>query len=233
MPAQRARFRPLAATAPLLGAALSACSGDLSTLDPAGPAARAIATLWWIMLAGATVIFAAVSGVLVLAWRRPGALGDDPPRRLILWGGLVMPSAVLAALVAAAFVLGERLVARSDGAAPLVIEAEASRWAWTFTYPEAGGRATAGVLHLPAGRDVTFVVTSADVIHSFWIPRLGGKIDAIPGHPNRITLRADRPGTYGGVCAEYCGEGHAAMRFTVEAHDPADYAAVLDREATP
>jgi cytochrome c oxidase subunit 2 len=208
--------------------ALSGCAGDLSTLQPAGPAAGAIARLWWIMLAGSAVLFLGVSAVLLVAWMAPAWLGRSPARRLVLWGGLVMPSVVLTALVTTAFALGEVLLMRSDDP-PLRIEAAARMWSWDFRYPDGG--MTENVLHIPAGRDVEFLVTSADVIHSFWVPRLGGKIDAVPGHVNRIRLRADSPGRYGGVCAEFCGEGHSAMRFSVEAHAADDYDAVLAREA--
>lgn len=207
---------------------VSGCAGDLSTLEPAGPAAAAIARLWWIMLAGSAVLFLGVGAVLVVAWRSPAWLGRSPARRLVIWGGLVMPSVVLTALVTTAFALGEVLLMRSDEP-PLRIDVQARMWSWDVRYP--GGGMTENVLHIPAGRDVEFVVTSADVIHGFWVPRLGGKIDAIPGHVNRIRLRADRPGRYGGVCAEFCGEGHPAMRLSVEAHAADDYAGVLAREA--
>ena len=217
-----------ASVAPLL---LAGCSGDLSALDPAGPSARVIATLWWIMLAGSTLIFAATAAVLALAWVRPRLLGQRAPRHLVLWGGLVLPSIILAALVLSAFVLGERLIGSSGSATPLRIEAEGRQWQWEFRYPTAGGAVTLDTLHIPAGRQIEFSVTSIDVIHSFWVPRLGGKIDAIPGHRNTIRLSADRPGRYGGVCAEFCGEGHGPMTFTVEAHAAEDYDAILARIA--
>lgn len=205
---------------------LPACAGELSTLDPAGPSAAAIALLWWTMFAGSAVIFLATAVALIVAWIRPSALGTQAPRTLVLWGGLVLPSVVLTALVLTAFVLGDRLVGR--GPEPFLrIEAEGRQWSWEFRYPEAGSLATTDVVHIPAGRDVAFTVTSADVIHSFWAPRLGGKIDAIPGHRNVIRLRADVPGRYGGVCAEFCGIGHGPMTFTVEAHPPEDYDRVL------
>ena len=211
---------------------LGACSGDLSTLDPAGPAAGAIAVLWSIMAAGSVLIFLATAAALALAWWRPRMVGGaSAPRILVLWGGLVLPSAVLAALVVSAFALGERMMGARGPSAPLRIEVEARQWLWEFRYPAAGGLTTTDVLHIPAGRDVEFVVTSADVIHSFWVPRLGGKIDAIPGHANSIRLRADRPGRYGGVCAEFCGTGHGPMRFTVEAHPPEEYDRILARLA--
>ncbi len=211
--------------------ALGACSGNHSALDPAGPAAAAIATLWWIMLWGSVVIFLATSAVLALALARPAALRRRPARLLMLWGGLILPSVILSALVFSAFALGERLIAPSGSPPPLRIEAEGRQWVWEFRYPDAPGLTTVDTLHLPAGREIEFAVTSADVIHSFWIPRLGGKIDAIPGHENRIRLMADRPGIYGGVCAEFCGIGHGPMRFTVIAHPAEDYGAVLARLA--
>ncbi|HEX2148062.1 MAG TPA: cytochrome c oxidase subunit II, partial [Pseudorhizobium sp.] len=99
---------------------------------------------------------------------------------------------------------------------------------WEFRYPTMeGGPSTVGILHIPAGRTIEVAVESADVIHSFWIPRLAGKIDAVPGHTNYLRLRADRPGRYGGQCSEYCGVGHAAMDFEVRAHAAEDYESAL------
>lgn len=82
-------------------------------------------------------------------------------------------------------------------------------------------------VHIPAGQPVDIHLTSADVIHGFWVPRLGGKIDAIPGRVNVIRIEADRPGSYTGVCAEFCGTGHAHMHFRLIAHEPEDYAEIL------
>ena len=186
--------------------------------------------LWWIMLAGSAVIFMLVSSVLALAWTRPALIRAAGAKNLIMWGGIVMPAVVLAALVASAFALGERLLATPREPAPMRIEVVVRQWSWSFRYPDGGGE-TIDRLHIPAEQDIDFAVTSEDVIHSFWIPRLGGKIDAIPGHENVVRLRADRPGVYGGICAEYCGSDHATMRFTVEAHAEDVYAARL-AEAT-
>jgi cytochrome c oxidase subunit 2 len=97
-------------------------------------------------------------------------------------------------------------------------------WRWEFGYPDLGPEvATAGTLHVPAGGVVEVRVTSSDVVHSFWIPRLAGKIDAVPGHVTVLRIKADVPGRYAGICAEYCGTGHAGMRFAVEAHPPEVY----------
>lgn len=106
------------------------------------------------------------------------------------------------------------------------IEGHAQRWNWSFSHPE-GDQVFEDILHIPAGEPVDIAVTSEDVIHSFWVPRLGGKIDAIPGHTNVIRIEADEPGTYWGICAEYCGEGHDGMRFQVEAHDAQSFAELM------
>ncbi|MEO3386900.1 cytochrome c oxidase subunit II [Mesorhizobium sp. CAU 1741] len=204
---------------------LAACGGPFSALEPEGPSARGAATLWWIMLAGFAAIFLMVSAVLALALWKPRTLRTFGAERTMVWGGLVIPSVILTVLVAAALALGERLLAVPSDPAPLRIEAIARQWVWEFRYPD--GRATSGRLVMPVGEDVDFAVTSEDVIHAFWIPRLGGKIDAIPGHENVVRLRADRAGVYGGVCAEFCGDGHAPMRFSVEAVEQGDFEARL------
>jgi len=207
-------------------AALAGCAGPLSTLDPSGPAAAAIARLWWVMLAGSLVLFALVMVLFALAFLRPGWGASAPPHRWIVLGGLALPAVVLVPLVAYGLIAGERLLPL-PGATPPRIEVHAEQWGWTFRYPDHGGKATAGVLHLPAGTPVDIVVTSRDVIHSFWIPRLAGKIDAIPGRVNVLRIQADAPGRYEGTCSEFCGVGHAVMRFEVVAHPPGEFPAAL------
>ncbi len=212
----------------LAGASLSACSGPLSTLEPAGPAAEAIALLWWIMLAGSVVLFVIVVGLFGLAFLRPAWLSGISARNWIIHGGITMSSVVILLLLVAAFVLGERLIARPLDDPPLTVQANGTMWAWEFSYPEMDGEPmTMDVLHIPAGQPVDVVVTSSDVIHSFWSPRLAGKIDAVPGHENVVRLTADRPGTYRGVCAEFCGVGHTDMHFSVVAHPPEEYEQAL------
>lgn len=176
------------------------------------------------MLAGSVVIFIGVVGVALIPLARRKA-GSPPARAMLIGGGLVFPGVVLLALLVAALVVGDRLSPRGEPGV-LRIEAQARQWAWTFRYPDLpGGATTDGVLHVPVGRPFEVYVTSEDVIHSFWAPRLGGKIDAIPGQVNVIRLQADAPGVYRGQCAEFCGNAHAMMDFTVQAHAPADYAA--------
>ncbi|MBD0417031.1 cytochrome c oxidase subunit II [Tianweitania sp. Rool2] len=217
------RLAPAAIT-PLV---LLGCAAPLSTLDPAGPSASSIAALWWVMFWGALALFALVIALLAVSLLRPSALASIKPGTWIVGGGLVLPVPILVALLVAALLLGEQLLPKPGGAAPVRIDAHASQWQWRFSYPFIPDAASTSILHLPAGEPVDVVVTAEDVIHSFWVPRLGGKIDAIPGHTNIIRLQADKPGVYRGICAEYCGEGHETMGFEVRAHAPADYAATI------
>lgn len=205
----------------MLSFGAAGCTGPLSTLDPAGPSASAIATLWWIMLAGATAILALVLGILALAFRRPPQ--HSSKRLWLIGGGIVFPLTVLTALLVAGIVLGERSIPARDDA--IEIAAEASQYRWRFSYPETQAAPTESVLHIPAGEPVTIAITTTDVIHSFWVPRLGGKLDAMPGHVNRLTIQANTPGTYYGLCAEYCGVGHSGHGFRVIAHAPPQWQA--------
>jgi cytochrome c oxidase subunit 2 len=209
---------------------LPGCNGPLSTLDPSGPAGASIATLWWLMLAGAGILFALVMVLFAMVIRRPGWGSNVSPGRWIVLGGLALPAVVLLPLVAYALIAGERLLPLS-GLAPPRIEAVGRQWVWTFRYPDHDGLETRNVLHLPAGTPVDILVTSQDVIHAFWIPRFAGKIDAVPGHVNRLRIQADQPGRYAGQCNEFCGLGHAGMRFDVIVHRSEEFSAALARAA--
>ncbi len=199
------------------------CAGPLSTLDTAGPAADAVATLWWVMLAGAAALTVMVMGLFAMAFRRGGPSRGGSTLWLG-WLGIAMPGAVLLALLGYALMLGERTIARA-GPDVITVQATGHQWYWTFRQP--GGIETRNVLHIPAGRPIDVLVASGDVIHSFWVPRLGGKMDGIPGQVNRLRIRADRPGMFEGQCAEFCGLNHATNRFRVVAHDAAGWDAFL------
>lgn len=214
--------------------ALAGCTEALSTVDPAGPAADMIATLWWVMLVGAIAIFLLVAVQLVLAFRRredvSGPEADARLERVWIHGfGLGFPLTLLAALTGYGLHVGERLLPR-PGAEAVTVRVEAAQWEWRFSYEDAPGRMTQGVLHIPARRPVNVEITTADVIHSFWVPRLAGKLDAIPGHVNVLRIEADAPGDYAGVSAEFSGRGYAAHRFIVRAHDEAAWDAFLRGE---
>jgi cytochrome c oxidase subunit II len=183
------------------------------------------------MLAGSALLFTLVLGLFAMTMLRPGFGAGVSPRGWIVSGGLLMPIPVLTLLTYYALFQGERLLPTDEGGiAPIRIEARARQWEWEFRYLDAAGTpATVDVLHIPVDRPIDVITTSEDVIHSFWVPRLGGKVDATPGHSARVRLIADRTGVFWGVCAEYCGRGHSVMRFRVEAHDPDDFAALAEQ----
>jgi heme/copper-type cytochrome/quinol oxidase subunit 2 len=209
--------------------ALSGCEERLSTVHPAGPAAAAVAELWWVMLVGSTLILIFVMALLFAAFRR----GGEGQARLGVWVGglgLAFPVVVLSALLIWGLVLGERhLVPAPDGAP--VVQAEARQWSWTFRYPDTDRAETENILHIPAGRPVDIEITTVDVIHSFWVPRLAGKLDAIPGRTNVLRLQADEPGDYAGISAEFSGVGYLNHGFTVRAHGADAWDAFLAGDA--
>lgn len=194
------------------------CAGPLSTLEPAGPASASIAKLWWVMLAGGGALFALVIALLLAGFLKPGAGKNLPQNFWLAGGGLMLPALVLTPLMAYAVFSGERLLAHPNATNVVRINVVAELSGWRFSYPDlAGSSETLNVLYLPVGRAVDLRVTSTDVIHSFWVPRLGGKIDAIPGHNNVIRISASQAGIYSGVCAEFCGPPHTTMNFVAEA----------------
>ena len=188
------------------------------------------------MLAGGLAIFGLVMALLIAAlWRpaNPSIHGEDERgTRVWMWGlGLGFPLVTLAALTGYGLLIGERLLPR-DTPDLVTVQAEARQWAWTFRYAGVPVPATEGVLHIPAGRPVNVEITSTDVIHSFWVPRLAGKLDAIPGHVNVLRIEAAVAGIYAGQSAEFSGRGYREHVFSVEAHDAASWATFL-ADGTP
>jgi cytochrome c oxidase subunit 2 len=212
------------------------CQGAQAVLAPHGPQAQEIAALAWLLFAGGSAIFVAVLVAIALAWRGPAAA-----RRLlardatVLAAGVAFPVVTLSALL----VHGLRVEARVVGAAPrdaLAIEVIGQQWWWRVRYLDARGRRefeTANEIHLPVGRPVELRLGSADVIHSFWVPNLAGKLDMVPGRENRLRLQADRPGVFRGQCAEYCGGAHALMALHVVAEEESAFAAWRARQRLP
>nr|WP_309802517.1 cytochrome c oxidase subunit II [Methylopila jiangsuensis] len=217
----------------LFGLGLSSCSGVQSALDPAGHEAREVATLFWVMAIGAGVVWCLVLGVAVYATRiRPDPHEEAVGWRLILWGGVVFPTVVLAALLVFGLGLMPQLREPGEG---LRIDVSGEQFWWRVTYRPADGPAvvSANEIRVPVGERVEFGLTSPDVIHAFWIPALGGKVDMIPGRENRLVLKAEKPGTYRGACTEFCGASHALMAFDVVAIEKAAFSAWLAAQATP
>lgn len=184
------------------------------------------------MLTGSGLIFALVLALLAAAFRpRQRPVSEASHERFWIVGlGLGFTMSVLAALLAYGLFVGERL--RPWPAVGVVeVHAEARRWSWSFAYDDLPGLVTEDILHIPAGRPVDVAITSADVVHSFWVPRLAGKLDAIPGHVNVLRIEADLPGTYGGLTAEFNGEGYQEHEFVVVAHDADAWQAFLGGDA--
>jgi len=205
-------------------------------LDPAGPFAGPLNTLAWVLFAmgGAVLLIVLVAlGVALFGPRRWRArLGGE---RLIWIGGLAFPVVVLSALLVYGLGLTSRMT-QEPGPGEMRVRVTGEMWWWRVAYLDDSGREVvqdANEVHIPVGRPVVFELDSADVIHSFWVPRLGGKVDMIPGRRNLMRLQADAPGVYGGQCAEYCGGPHALMGLVVVAHDPSAFEAWRARAAAP
>ena len=153
----------------------------------------------------------------------PGSRARQHQKRWLIWGGLVLPITSMAAILAFGIPAGNRMLPLNpDDGEVLRIQVTAHQWYCDVRYPDTGIRLT-DELHIPAQSAVDVYLTSADVIHSFWVPRLGGKLDMLPGRTNVLRLNAESPGVYRGQCAEFCGTGHAHMKFTVIAHSREDF----------
>lgn len=147
----------------------------------------------------------------------PPAQAQRVARRWLIGGGLVLPGVAITALLIFGSPAGlHQLPWPGTAQAPLRVEVTGHQWWWDVHYPDTGVRLR-DQMRIPAGRPVDVHTRSADVIHSFWVPRLGGKLDAVPGRTLVLRLQADAPGTYRGVCAEFCGTGHAQMPMQVQA----------------
>lgn len=185
------------------------------------------------MLLGAGLLFALVLGLfagVARPHRRPRRRRSRG-QRWIFWGAVVLPAIVLPPLVGWGLWVGEQRAQPRPGA--LIVRVTAQQWGWRFAYPQHAPERSYRTLHLPAAQPVRLEITSADVIHSFWVPQLAGKLDALPGRVNVMYLDELRPGHHAGQCAEFCGTGHTGMRFQVVVHAAADFAAALAQGGAP
>lgn len=207
-------------------------------LDPVGRFAVQTDQLWDVVLWVAIAIFVLVYGLIVVAIlrfrERPG---DDRlpkqihgnPRLEAVW--TVIPALILAGVAVPTVRTLFELAEEPEGA--LVIDVTGKQWWWEYEYEGFEGLVTANILHVPTEREIVLRVTSTDVIHSFWVPKLAGKQDAVPGRTNIIRLFADEPGEFLGQCAEYCGLSHANMRLRVIAEPRADFEEWARQQAQP
>ena len=216
-----------------LSSALGSCQGPQSALSPAGRDAEQIADLFTTMAIGAAVIWALVLGSALYAVLRPEKRTSKRAAGIfIVGGGIVLPTIVLTALV----IRGLRLLPGlldlgADGPAAMRVTAEQWWWRMSYRLPDGTHVEAANEVRVAVDRRVALELDSPEVIHSFWVPSLHGKVDAIPGHITRIALEPTRTGTFRGACAEYCGAAHAQMVFWTVAMEPAAYEAWLHHQA--
>ena len=207
--------------------------------DPQSPMARSIADLYWVMFGAAVVVLAIVVGALVIAGirfrERPGHQARQYHGNNLLeliW--TVVPTLMVITFSVLSF---QRLalVNDVDSGAAMTVKAEGQQWVWNFQYPsearfqlnDKSYLSQQAELHVPVGQKIKIELSSKDVIHAFYVPKLAGQKDAVPGRDTSTWIQADRPGTYAGQCIEFCGAGHADMLITVVAQNPADYDAWL------
>jgi cytochrome c oxidase subunit 2 len=229
------------------------CSTLQSTFNTHGPAAERISSLSWFM----TILFCVITVIMwvLIAWafvKRRGTLAEHAPidagggQIWIAIGGLAVPLFVLTVI----FILGLRLLAAfpihgmHSGMQPRMsaqilkpdILIVGHQWWWEVHYLDGEPYqqfTTANEIHIPAHKPVNIELETQDVMHSFWVPALHGKVDLIPGHPNFIRLEASSAGNYQGQCAEYCGAEHALMRLLVVAQEPDEYQAWVQQQLKP
>ncbi|KXF76601.1 cytochrome C oxidase subunit II [Paramesorhizobium deserti] len=213
---------------------VSGCAGVQSALDPTGAEAARINTLSWVLILFCTAVFIVTAIIAAVAlfgserWRRRLA-GD----RLVVGAGLIFPAVTLTFLLAYGIIVLGMGGGSAGASGSLRISVVGERWWWRVIYHDENGHRVenANELRLPVGRPVRIDLTSADVIHSFWVPKLAGKLDMIPGRVNTLTLNVHQPGVSRGQCAEYCGGPHALMSFFVIAMPEEDFSAWLANEA--
>lgn len=227
--------------------------GNMSIFDPASPPAQSIFDLSLLVIAITGFIFVIVEGVLVycvIRFRRREPTGSEPPQ---VYGSQPIEIAWTAAPALIVFILvlvTARTLWEVKAAAPepkagdraLFVTVVGRQWWWEFTYESFDGEklgfTTANELHIPVAengvpRPVYLTLKSADVCHSFWVPKLAGKTDLIPGHPNQMWFTTDRPGLFYGQCAEYCGTQHANMLIRVHAEPVEEFEQWLKHEREP
>ncbi|MGF1529895.1 MAG: cytochrome c oxidase subunit II [Puniceicoccaceae bacterium] len=231
-----------------------------STFDPKGIIAREQLQLFYLTLQVTSVIFLAVGGVLLwVVWKyriRRGKFPADHPKQdhgnPLVEISLIGVSILLLAIIAVPTVrviwythelpedpeslLGHwytgQLTSEAAAEEPLIIYAYGWQWWFSFEYPQLG-IVTANEFAFPKDRNVVIELRAKDVIHSFWLPKIAGKVDMIPGRTNRMWVRADEEGYYYGQCAEFCGESHAYMQFRADVFDDAGFAEWVERQRSP
>jgi cytochrome c oxidase subunit 2 len=211
---------------------MAACSNTHSAMSPEGPRAQRIAHLMLAFWSVSAVVYLTVIAVLIWALlrrRRSGLPEDHRPAsesraQLVITGAVAVTVVTLIALALAEFFTDRFLNHHPEDSLRVVLTGHQYWWEVQYDDPVPSRRLrTANEFHIPVGKPVELVLTSGDVIHSFWLPSLSGKKDLIPGHTNTEVIQADKPGIYTGQCAEFCGLQHAQMRLVVHAEPPEQF----------
>ena len=237
----RRTMKLLGLTSLLLTFVVAGCtkSHPQSTFDALGPVAKSQLDLFYVLFWVGLVVFIIVTGgVIFIAVRFRRKPGDGDPVQTHGHTRLEMAWTVIPTLVLVVVAVPSVMTIFDNANSPqkpedggLVVRAVGHQWWFEFEYPQLGV-VTANELHVPVGRPINVELDSVDVIHSFWIPKLAGKVDMVPNNDNTLWFQATEPGVYLGQCAEFCGEAHARMRFTVVAESAADFDAWVKSQAT-
>jgi cytochrome c oxidase subunit 2 len=229
----------LGVTGPALALVLAGCSPQ-SIVSTHSPQAHNIALLWWWMLAASVVVFLGAATLLVIAYRRRGTAGlpfvgerEGIAQSMVLVFGVGIPVVALVALFGVSDVyLIPQTAPPAVRTTRMTIDVIGHQFWWEVRYPGTGA-VTANEIHIPARTRINVVATTADVIHSFWVPGLNRKVDMVPGRRNRVLLYASSPGVYRGQCSQFCGIEHAHMAMYVYAQRPAAFRAWLANMSAP
>lgn len=242
MPSPRTDRRrlPLTAAGLLVVLVAAACGGPFpqSTLDPVTDFATKIDRLFMSIFWWALGVFVVVEGLLVyVVFRFRDRGGDERPEPVhgsvpLEIGWTLVPAVILVLIAVPTIQTIWEVDNPPEDADALQVEVVGHQWWWEFNYPELGVT-TANEMHVPVGRTVQLTLRSADVIHSFWIPRVGGKRDVNPGETTGLWFTVDSAGRYTGQCAEFCGASHALMGMSLVAEDPADFRAWVENQRAP
>ena len=219
----------------VIGLAQTAQAAPLQYLSGAGDKAAPVVSLTWGVIVISVIVMIVIAALLAGAiWHRPGlamkpgeksAIGSEEGGHTWLWAGAGISTLALLFTVGWTMAVLARIQAPS-GKPAITIEITGKQWWWQAHYLGADPShdfITADEIHIPAGQPVRLKLIGGDVIHSFWVPQLAGKMDAIPGQTNETWLEAAAPGSYRGQCTEYCGLQHAHMGLVVVADSQGDF----------
>jgi len=222
------------------GLILAGCGSPQSILTTHSPQAHNIMLLWWWMLAAAVIVFGGAVGLLVTAWVRRATPGlplfgerENVSEGMVLVFGIVVPVVTLVVLFGVANIyLVKQTSPPSPGSTAMTIDVIGHQWWWEVHYPGTDA-VTANEIHIPVDTRVDVIATTADVIHSFWVPSLNRKVDMIPGRRNRVLLYSTATGVFRGQCSQFCGVQHAHMALSVDVQTASAYRAWLANMAAP